>query len=177
MTYTDPTAFTYVGAEANGADLDTYVLDNTNFLARTKPYCTVTRNTDYTIAGSGSFEDVTLDVALATSDNDMADGTGITITRTGIYIVKLGAFFETGTYNKNAHAIDADGRILCSDNLFGIITDTDAHLGDTSHPAFFEVGQTVRLQARRDGDDTKVVKYRSEDSPILSVRWYAEPIV
>lgn len=176
MTFTEPAGFSFVDADANGADLDTYVQANIAFLAYGKPWCAVSRTTDYTIAGSGSFEDVTLDVVVQ-GDGGMSDGTGIVITRSCYYVVKFGAFFETGTYNKNAHTIDNNGRILCADNLFGILTDTDAHLGDSSHPVFLETGQTVRLQARRDGDDTKVVYYRSEDSPILSVAWYAEPAV
>ena len=174
MTYTDPSAFTFVDAAANGADLDTYVLDNVEFLATSKPYCAVTRTTDYTIASSGSFESVTCDTVLVDTDS-MSDGTGITITRTGYYIVQFGAFFESGTYNKNAQVVDNTGRVIVADYLLSILTATDAHLGKSSHPVLLTAAQTIQLEVRRDGDDTKVIYFRSEDSPILSVSWYAEP--
>jgi hypothetical protein len=173
VTYTDPAGYTFVGAAVDGAPLDTYALDNVQYLAQTKPFCSVTRTTDYAIAGSGSYEEVTLDSTIWDSTGTMADGVGIEIPEQRWYIVQVSGWFETGTYNRNLQAVDNTGKVLCESNLFGILTDTDAHLTATSHPVLLNAGQTVRMRAYRDGADTKSITYRSQDSPVLSVRFYA----
>lgn len=172
MAELDPLTWTAVAPAV--ADFNTEIRDRSQFLlghaTNPKPGARVTTASPFTVSSTSTWTTVPLDSTVRDRTGDMADGVGLEIPLSGAYLVGFTAQMSNVACNKDMRVLIDSTTELLFDSAIGLLTPTPGRFGAVTWYTF-TAGQTLELQAWRDGSTSVDVEVAGARSPVLWAIW------